>query len=131
MSILDRLANEQILIVFHEKQPDGLRSRLLIDFGCEPMVRIGATGDHIEITEVAGEGPQGIGEFSQDGVTLAKMGKRDFSISPEIQQQNDALLHERRALFHSLWTKGGCGPEYDKSEWKKLAALMHELGVPV
>jgi hypothetical protein len=109
MSILDRLANEQILIVFHEKQPDGLRSRLLIDLGSEPMVRIGAAGNHVEVTEVEGEGPQGIGEFSQDGVTLVRMGKRGFAETPEAEAQGKALLEERRALFLSLWTKGRLG----------------------
>ena len=42
-------------------------------------------------------------------------------------------LEERRIhnLFHTLWTKAVDTPDYNKTEWKQLDAVLQELMRPL
>lgn len=40
-------------------------------------------------------------------------------------------LAEARSFFHLLWTKARGCEDYDKEEWLRLEALLHQLGLPI
>ena len=41
----------------------------------------------------------------------------------------DDPLQEAHRLFHLLWSKAYDAPAYDKGEWLRLEALLHQLGL--
>jgi hypothetical protein len=40
-------------------------------------------------------------------------------------------LQEAHRLFHHLWSKAYDAPSYDKREWLRFEALLHQLGLPI
>lgn len=40
-------------------------------------------------------------------------------------------LQEAHKLFHQLWSKAYDTPTYDKREWLRLEALLHQLGLHI
>jgi len=43
--------------------------------------------------------------------------------------KDDPRNKEIYSLFHALWTKAVGGTDYDKKQWKVLAAFLYDLGV--
>ena len=44
---------------------------------------------------------------------------------------SDDPLQEAHRLFHLLWSKAYDAPAYDKREWLRLEALLHQLGLHI
>ena len=40
-------------------------------------------------------------------------------------------LQEAHRLFHHLWSKAYDSPTYDKREWLRFEALLHQLGLHI
>lgn len=40
-------------------------------------------------------------------------------------------LQEAHRLFHLLWSKAYDAPAYDKREWLRFEALLHQLGLHI
>ncbi|HKO15247.1 MAG TPA: inositol oxygenase family protein [Gemmatimonadaceae bacterium] len=40
-------------------------------------------------------------------------------------------LAEARTFFHLLWSKARACDDYEKEDWLRLEALLHQLGLPI